>query len=113
MGLDQYAGSREPMESKFVWRKHAKLQAYMEDLWYSRHKDEINCEELVLDKEDIIDLKEKLEKDEMPESEGGFFYGHEFQDESAKEYKEQDLEFCNWALNEIEQGRQVVYTCWY
>jgi hypothetical protein len=49
----------------------------------------------------------------MPESEGGFFYGHEVQDESEQEYREQDLEFCDWALKQIEQGREVVYHCWY
>jgi hypothetical protein len=113
MGLDQYAGSREIMDSKFVWRKHAKLQKYMEDLWYEQHDGEFNCEYLVLSKVDIINLKDCIEKNQMPESEGGFFYGHQWQDESEKEYKEQDLEFCDWALKEIEQGKEVVYHCWY
>lgn len=113
MGLDQYAGSREMLDCQFVWRKHAKLQKYMEDLWYKQNDGEFNCQHLILSKVDIVNLKQAIENNQMPESEGGFFYGHEVQDEREEEYKEQDLKFCDWALAEIECGREVVYHCWY
>jgi hypothetical protein len=49
----------------------------------------------------------------MPESGGGFFYGHQFQDESANEYYEQDLKFCEWAKQTMKEGDHVYYDCWW
>jgi len=113
MGLDQYAWSRENEEPKFLWRKHAKLQEFMENKWHEKSQEGFNCVDLYLDLDDIKELEKAINDNKMPESEGGFFYGHQFQDESAKEYKEQDLEFCKWAKNEILNGRNVIYHCWY
>ena len=114
MGLDQYAGTfTEPLDTKFQWRKHAKLQKYFEEIWYERNTHEFNCEYLILRKSDVVELKRLVEKDPMPKSEGGFFYGHEFQEESAEKYKQQDLDFCNWAIEQIDNGNEVAYRCWY
>ena len=52
-----------------------------------------------------------LLNDHLPESEGGIFLGHQFQDESAKQYKEQDLEFCKEALKWLDEGKEVFYEC--
>lgn len=113
MGLDQYAWSRENEEPEFQWRKHAKLQEFMENKWHEKSQEAFNCVDLYLDLDDIKELEEAIKDNTMPESEGGFFYGHQFQDESAKEYKKQDLEFCKWAKNEILNGRNVIYHCWW
>ena len=43
----------------------------------------------------------------------GYFWGQQFQEESMKEYKAQDLEFCKEALKWLEEGKQVYYECWY
>ena len=117
MGLDQYAGSRgedtNEIEVSFQWRKHAKLQEYMEQLWYANNTEEFNCVDLELSREDIVKLHKMIIDEDMPVSEGGFFYGHQFQDESASEYKEYDEQFCEWALREIDAGRKVFYHCWW
>ena len=49
----------------------------------------------------------------ITESAGKFFYGEQFQDESAKEYQKEDIKFCKEALQAIEDGNQVIYSCWY
>ena len=132
MGLDQYGGwlqkpsKEEQLHSKIVnqpifehncefdWRKHAKLQKFMEDIWYTREtdgEDMFNGQTLLLTKEDILNLQQVLLNDNLPESEGGFFFGHQFQDESAEQYKEQDLEFCKEALKWLDEGKEVFYEC--
>ena len=124
MGLDQYAYSREQRDrnedtvdgENFYWRKHSKLQSFMENIAMEREgmsPSELNCGELELYEEEIVRLMELIKGNSLPESEGGFFYGHQFQDESAEEYKEQDLEFCKWALEEIKEGDYVFYSCWW
>jgi len=120
MGLDQYAYVRKNNNetesvgsAKFVWRKHAKLQQFMEDLWYSKNKEEFNCKDLELTEDMVKYLKLLITHNKMEESEGGFFYGHQFQDEQEDHYKEQDLEFCDWAIKTIRDGKTVCYSCWY
>ena len=117
MGLDQYAYIREN-ENKpdFIWRKHAKLQDFMEQLFEQRTGQdaiELNCGELELREEDITTLEEMVKTGKLPESEGGFFYGDQFQDEAAKEYRNRDLEFCRWAKQILETRRKVFYSCWW
>ena len=116
MGLDQIAWSDEPdrdeSPSKFIWRKHAKLQTFFEDIWYNQmgEKESFNSPaQIQLTRELVEILKKLVEEDELPSSQGGFFYGHQFQDGRAEDYKEQDLEFCNWALEEIKNGKEVFY----
>jgi hypothetical protein len=130
MGLDQYAFlTREKMTKEnresfhavkeFQWRKHAKLQAFFEHLIELRvvepldPDDTFNCNPVELNTA-TIDALEKLIRDEaMPDSGGGFFYGHQFQDESANEYKEYDLKFCHDARDALDHGGYVYYDCWY
>ncbi len=113
MELDQYAWSKENDKPKFQWRKHAKLQEFMEAKWNEKLQEGFNCVDLPLTLEDIEELEAALTTNTLPESGGGLFFGHQFQDESADEYKEQDLEFCKWAKNEIKQGRDIIYHCWW
>ena len=42
---------------------------------------------------------------------GGFFWGHEFQEEAAKDYKEKDLEFVEFAREALADGETVIYEC--
>ena len=61
MGLDQYAFAVKGGEKVEIayWRKHADLEGYMSELWRSRgNNGEFNCEELELDTEDLMDLRD-------------------------------------------------------
>ena len=122
MGLDQFAYARLPEQdpaevtAEFTWRKHAKLQEFMEQLFETRtgqSADQLNCAELELQPEDITTLQAMVEQGQLPASPGGFFYGHQFQDESATEYRELDLKFCQWARTILQTRQKVFYTCWW
>jgi len=122
MGLDQYAWARERGESnegheaQFVWRKHSKLQEFMEQTFVEQTgmgAVELNCGELELTLQDIERLEKCIEQKAMPVSPGGFFYGHQFQDEAEEEYRDQDIMFCEWARREIAEGNTVIYSCWW
>ena len=118
MGLDQYASNS--LEDGYVendifyWRKHSQLQAFMQEKWdHLNSGEEFNIAPLRLTKEDILDLKKRLLFGILPRSEGGFFFGHQFQDEASERYREQDLKFCEWALEQIDDGLPVYYQCWW
>ena len=143
MGLDAYAGFQEPQPEnvepineealyetlqagdEFYWRKHARLQEYMQKLWRVRKfGDEAKfwgglrmdgqhdlAEVIFLDREDILDLQKKVENDNLPFCPDGFFWGQQFQEESMKEYKELDLKFCKQALKWLDEGKKVWYDC--
>jgi len=114
MGLDQRAGYNKI--DVYDWRKHARLQEFMHELYCKKHPDDtgdFNCKKLVLNKEDILELQKAIKGDNLPFCDGGFFWGHQFQEESMKEYKEYDLKFCEDALQWIEEGKEVWYDCWW
>lgn len=122
MGLDQYAyvktaeSGEEGESPKFTWRKHSKLQTFMEALYTERtgfSASDLNCGELKLETTDIDILEQAVKGSALPHCEGGFFYGHQFQDEQATEYRDYDLEFCAWARAEIARGSTVIYSCWW
>ena len=122
MGLDQYAfridaqTGEEGGEVAFQWRKHAKLQAFMETLFEERtglSATDLNCGRLELTLEDIATLEQAVTGNDLPESPGGFFYGHQIQDEQAFTYQKQDLAFCAWARETLGQDAKVVYSCWW
>jgi len=106
MGLDQYAYSKEPAQIEHQWRKHPNLQGWMENLWRERFDVETGdfCCEIQLYKEDILQLRSDILSDDLPATDG-FFFGSN----SDEHYRTQDLEFCHWALTEIEAGREVYY----
>jgi len=130
MGLDQYAfATREAIGTEdktpkeigdgFYWRKHAKLQAFFDsavsagEVELFNKDDTFNCNPIKLTLEVVKTLERVLNNRGLPESYGGFFFGHQFQDESALEYREQDLAFCKWAEKSIKKGHHVYYDCWY
>jgi hypothetical protein len=89
----------------------------MERLWVERTEQPasaLNCQDLYLDEEDIEDLRKAiLSGFKDCRSDGNLFYGHEYQDESVKDYREQDLNFCDQAMKAIERGETVIYSCWW
>ena len=143
MGLDAYAGFQEPQPEnvepindealyntlqsgdEFYWRKHARLQEYMQKLWRVRKFGEEAkfwgglrmdgqhdlAEVIFLEKDDILDLQKAVENDNLPFCPDGFFWGQQFQEESMKEYKELDLKFCKQALKWLDEGKKVWYDC--
>jgi len=121
MGLDQYAyikhgdGADDDRAADFVWRKHSKLQAWAETLFTAKTgqpAEKLNCAELVLEADDIAVLETLVRQKALPKSEGGFFFGHQFQEEAADENTEQDLAFCASAKDALTSGQTVVYSCW-
>lgn len=87
----------------------------MEQLYYAGAGSDaksFNCVDLALTTDDIQALQALLDANDLPTSEGGFFFGHQWQDEAATEYKEQDLKFCKWAAAVLETRQQVLYSCW-
>ncbi len=107
MGLDQYAFSRVPVQVEHQWRKHPNLQGWMERLWRERFDIGVEgdfCHEIQLYKKDIIELKADILSGDLPATEGFFFGGN-----SDDYYREQDLKFCDWALEEIDKGLDVYY----
>lgn len=119
MGLDQYAyikSQDKDAEPAFVWRKHAKLQTFMENLWTvktGQPADALNCAELELLEADVATLQRLIETGKLPKSYGGFFFGHQAQDEAAAEYAGYDAKFCAWAKEQLAAGDTVIYSCWW
>lgn len=137
MGLDMMAGwseqdtpeakvvhidtAKPQINCEFEWRKHARLQQYMMELYHTRKGEEVpigvmgsfNSENLELFEEDIKDLRELIINDELPFCSDGFFWGQQFQEEAMREYKEQDLLFCERALQWLAEGKKVFYSCWW
>ena len=113
MGLDQRAGYNDI--AVYDWRKHARLQEFMHNKYLKKHPDDdaFNCKKLLLNEEDILELQKLIKDDNLPFCDGGFFWGHQFQEESMKEYKKIDLKFCKDALKWIKEGKEVWYDCWW
>ena len=119
MGLDQCAALKSAGEDaapKFIWRKHSKLQTFMENLFVAktgRDAGDLNCEDMTLTLDDLSTLAGLIANVDLPHCDGGFFYGHQYQDEAAAEYADQDAEFCAWAQTQIGAGETVFYSCWW
>ena len=139
MGLDQTAYARPPRkrnsdDDEFLceWRKHNRLQGWMESVWEgkgrpnSRTEDDpmgdFNCVELQLTKSDIDELEYAIENFELPES-NGFFWGSDSYfwnnedgnpfSENEYYYKETDLIFVSEARKMLDKGYRIYYSSWY
>ena len=134
MGLDQYAYSRNKDSKlngtmtdedysniKYEWRKHARLQVFMRDLYREKNPDanegsyglgfngEANLE-LTID--DLEKLSEAIKNKYYNYfADDGFFWGQQFQEESVKEYKKMDLQFVKWCKKALEKGEVIEYSC--
>ena len=142
MGLDMYAYARPPRKrnsdedvSICDWRKHNRLQGWMENLWENKGRPnykpseeendfsgDFNCVELPLTRADLYDLQDDIVNFNLPEAEGFFFgsdsYFWEKEEgvpypENEYYYKEQDLNFVAEAHKMLDKGYRVFYSCWY
>ena len=139
MGLDQHAHLRNQKidwedyymkdnsknQEVFVWRKHARLQQFMAQQWdkqneHHKHEGHLghlgfnsDCDAPVyITKEVAEDLADAIAtgyKDYVAHD--GFFWGQQFQEESVKDYKEQDIEFLKFCEQAINEKKVVEYWC--
>ena len=118
MGLDQNAwkvsqdGEREELA---YWRKHNRLQGWMENLYQSKGgREEFNCVDVYLDENDLDNLEQAILDRELPET-GGFFFGNDSYEDYEGEYgyKGDDIEFIQKAREALKGGWRIVYSCWW
>ena len=122
MGLDQFAyeikegqADNEGTEICY-WRKHNRLQGYMELLWREdlSNDGEFNCENVELTIEDLDVFEQAINDRCFPETDG-FFFGNDSYEEYDGEhgYKSTDLEFIEKARKALNNGNRVIYTSWW
>ena len=127
MGLDQYAGFRDEngeVKEEFYWRKHARLQQFMAREFDAQHEEEQHNSQLqhlgfnggqggVRITEDVLNRLKEACKNGYYEyfARDGFFWGQQFQEESVKEYKQQDEKFISWAEQQLKEGKEIGYDC--
>ena len=141
MGLDQYAQKRnqkinfkkvysdkyDPSEDGFVWRKHARLQVFMAREYAKQNPkentDNHSCnidglgfngdEHKVVITKDVLKRLEEAIKSNYYDyfATDGFFWGQQFQEEQAKEYKKMDLQFVKWCKEALKRGEVIEYSC--
>jgi hypothetical protein len=99
----------ETVEFKY-WRKHPALQGWMEELYYNKggESEQFNCVNVQLTWEDLEDLEHAIKNNILPETKG-FFFGND----SSEDYKEDDLQFIEDALEAIKDGDDVYYSSWW
>ena len=138
MGLDQHAHLRghkvnwdkyydddqEEQSKVFVWRKHARLQQFMAVQHAKQNKHQVHegdlahlgfnggDEPVFITEELVKDLAEAIRTDfKNFVATDGFFWGQQFQEESVKEYKEQDIKFLKFCEQAINEKKVVEYWC--
>ena len=119
MGLDQYAFIRrdnvEEREDVFYWRKHNRLQGWMEKLYRSKGgRKEFNMIDIELSLEDIDQLEAAILNKDLPET-GGFFFGNDSYSDYEGEYgyKDDDLAFIEKAKQILNNNNKLYYSCWW
>jgi len=121
MGLDQFAVVRKPGENEeknreiAYWRKHNRLQGWMEKLWKEEKGGggkEFNCVEIELTLEDLKKLEKAIKSKKLPKT-TGFFFGDDSYEDYEKNDKETDLKFIKDAKKEIKDGNKVYYSSWW
>lgn len=118
MGLDQYAYSEDSNGERTeiaYWRKHNRLQGWMENLYTDKGgMEEFNTVDLELTLEDLDMLESTMMNKLLPET-TGFFYGNDsYKDyEGEYGYKSDDEVFINKAREELNKGNKVIYYCWW
>ena len=126
MGLDQYA---DGLNKEFYWRKHARLQVFMAREYEKQNpKEEKATSQNYSDlshlgfnggpvniTNEILDRLEEAIKYNYCDyfASDGFFWGQQFQEESVKDYYEQDFEFTQKAFEWLKEDKKVWYECWW
>ena len=126
MGLDQFAYIVEPnqtLEQKekgegqkelAYWRKHNRLQGWMENLYREKGGTEVfNCEDVVLTLEDLDELEKAISDRNLPETQGFFFGNDSYEDYEEWGLKDTDEKFIREAREAINDGKMVVYSSWW
>ena len=132
MGLDQYAYARDPRIERdeededdwggdvhiMDWRKHNRLQGYMEQIWLEQGGeygeswgDGLNGKEVKLGVEEINALEEAIANRDLPETSGFFFGNDSYEDYENEEwgYLKSDQEFIAEARKLLAEGFEVYY----
>ena len=122
MGLDQYAYHRrrgdlpEHKEEICYWRKHNRLEGWMEELYRRKTGDmeeSFNCKELELTVEDLDQLEATILDRNLPATKG-FFFGDDSYTDYEEGYKETDLEFIQKSKDALNSfGGIIIYTSWW
>ena len=107
---------REPIQFA-DWRKHNRLQGFMQELYDKKNgadADNFNCVPLYLSKEELDMLQKQIETRTLPQTEGFFFgddsYTWEGEQNDMKAY---DLKFVKDAKDWLDKGYPVCYECWW
>mgnify|MGYP003134928928 FL=1 len=112
---DELPEDRKPVQFA-DWRKHNRLQGFMQELWDKKNGGDIdfNCVPLYLNKDELDMLQKQIETRTLPQTEGFFFgddsYTWEGEQNDMKAY---DLKFCKEAKQWLEKGYKVFYECWW
>jgi len=126
MGLDQFAyrvsDSGERVEIA-CWRKHNRLQGWMESLYIKKGGiEEFNCVDVDLGWEDIVQLQEDIDNRSLPDTQGFFFGSDSYGTDPSMarmdktgmyEDLQGDLDFIEKAKVALDCNDTVVYSCWY
>lgn len=96
-------------EEFFYWRKHPNLHGLMEKIYREKggQGESFNCVAVMLTLEDLTRIRQEVEAQTLPMTEG-FFFG-----ESQKEEKERDLEFLKEAEKSLKDGFTIWYDSWW
>lgn len=109
MGLDQYASTGDGDEVAY-WRKHNRLQGWMENLWRENGGDgEFNGVDVELTLEDMDKLETAINDETMPET-IGFFFGCDSYENYGEEDKPTDLKFIEDGRRIINAGKKLFYS---
>ena len=122
---DKEDESKEEEKHVFVWRIHARLQEFMAKKWADQNpsiKVEGHLAHLgfnsdqdapcYMTQEVVDELGEQIAKGFSDYvAEDGFFWGQQFQEESVKDYKEQDIKFLKFCQQAINENKVVEYWC--
>lgn len=101
----------------YTWTKHARLHIFMRDAYHRQNQDakpeKIHYfTKVSLDLEDLKRLEKAINnqfRDYFCNANDGAYFAHQYQEESANDYKEQDIEFVKYAALEIKKGNEIVY----
>lgn len=147
MGLDQYAKLKgqklnfekifsdecKPEEHGFYWRKHARLQVFMNRQWIKqnehkykkllegKNKEEgfdmshlgFNAGDTVYMTEEVVKALEKAIKEDYYSyfASDGFFWGQQFQEDAVNEYRKLDEQFLDFCKKALAEKKVVEYEC--
>jgi hypothetical protein len=99
------------------WRKHNRLQGWMEQLWRGKGNegdwDAFNCVGVEITERDLADLTEAINTHQLPFTQG-FFFGsdsYEGYTDDTYGYEKRDQEFIAVATQAIKDGLTVYYDC--